>query len=1145
MLPFNFAALYPQRLLQSRLPLCLVLLTAMLAVLTGTANAGTPPSVVYTGSMQVLNTGSYNVNYAVSAMADLSGNVYMIDFGSPGTPQVLVLSPSGTVSVLATPGYTLDQPYGLWVDNSGNVLIADSGNNRILKVTGGGTGASVVNTGAYTLIDPQGVGEDPLGNIYIADTYNNRALMVAPGGAVTIIPGVSDYPEGFAFDSIGDVYIGAYFAAYEVSSSNTVTTIGTGSYSPQPWGVALDSADNLYLMDTGGDQVLKVDTLGNTTVVDLDGYTLSNPNGLSSDRYDNLYISDQNNDRYLELSLTSAGFGQVPVNTTSATQTLNFSISNATVGSIAVLTTGISGLDFNDAGGDTCTATTYTATTSCTVNVSFKPMTPGLRVGAVVIADGSGNALATVPIFGTGTGPEVGFGPSSAATWSSDYVYPSTLAVDAAGDVFVVDAEAGSVYKVTPGGSRTSIGGVFSQPEGGAVDGAGNVYVTDGENLYMVTPAGARTTIGSGFTSPGGLAVDGAGNVYVTNASSVYKVTPGGVQTTVGSGFKFPAGLAVDAAGNVYVADAGSGVDKVYKVTPGGVQTTVGSGFSIPVGVAVDAAGDVYVLDTGSSSLFEVTPAGSQSTVSTAFSSPNGVAIDSTGNLYVADSNNGRVAKIDRADPPAQSFPTSTAVGATDTTDGTMTAQLFNIGNQALSFTAITYPADFSEPAGDANACTTAAGINPAGECDIPIQFTPENAGSPLSEGVTLTDNALNVTGAQQSIPVTGTATGPVPAMLLTPKNGSGLSATSQTFTWTTGNEVTAYWFNLGYGSFGVEAKDVYDSGPISTTTVTVSNLGASGQTVYATLYSLIGGVWQPEIYTFTEGGSPVAAQLTEPTNGSTLSGTTTNFTWNTGSGVLAYWLYVGTGTNLATSRNLYNSGQTAATSATVTGIPAYGQPIYVTLFSLIAGAWQSASYTFTESGSPQKATLTLPTSGTQLNGSANFTWTAGGGVQSYWLNLGDSPTGAGSKDIYSSGPTTALTTSVSGIPTNGVTVYATLYSYIDGAWQSNQYSFTETGSPSAAVLNTPQPETTLSGPSVTFAWTSGAGPTEYWFNLGTSPTGPNSKNIYSSGPTTATSVNVTGLPTNGETIYATLYSLIDGVWQSASYTYTAFTPPA
>jgi hypothetical protein len=283
-------------------------------------------------------------------------------------------------------------------------------------------------------------------------------------------------------------------------------------------------------------------------------------------------------------------------------------------------------------------------------------------------------------------------------------------------------------------------------------------------------------------------------------------------------------------------------------------------------------------------------------------------------------------------------------------------------------------------------------------------------------------------------------------ATLISPTSGQ-LSPTSQTFTWTTGNGVSAYWFNLGYGSLGVEAKEIYISGEIHTTSVTVNNIGAFGQTVYATLYSLIGGVWNPEVYTFTESGSPVLAALTAPLpNGSTLTGTTTNFTWNTGEGVQAYWFYVGTGTTLATSRNLYDSGQTLATSANVTGIPAFGQPIYVTLFS-----------------------------------------------------------------------------------------------QINGAWQPNQYTFTESGSLSAAVLTTPQPTTQLSGSSVTFAWTSGAGPTSYWLSLGTSPTGPNTKNIYSSGPTTATSVNVTGLPTNGETIYATLYSFINGVWQSSSYTYTAF----
>ena len=95
-------------------------------------------------------------------------------------------------------------------------------------------------------------------------------------------------------------------------------------------------------------------------------------------------------------------------------------------------------------------------------------------------------------------------------------------------------------------------------------------------------------------------------------------------------------------------------------------------------------------------------------------------------------------------------------------------------------------------------------------------------------------------------------------------------------------------------------------------------------------------------------------------------------------------------------------------------------------------------------------------------------------------------------------------------------------------------------GSPTQAALTTPTPNTLtpLSGANVTFSWTPGNTATHFILYLGTTA---GSSNLYNSGNVTATSENVTGLPVNGETIYARLYSLIDGVWQYTNYTYKTF----
>jgi hypothetical protein len=183
----------------------------------------------------------------------------------------------------------------------------------------------------------------------------------------------------------------------------------------------------------------------------------------------------------------------------------------------------------------------------------------------------------------------------------------------------------------------------------------------------------------------------------------------------------------------------------------------------------------------------------------------------------------------------------------------------------------------------------------------------------------------------------------------------------------------------------------------------------------------------------------------------------------------------------------------------------------------------------------PSPAAMISPAPGSILPGwSANFSWTAGSGVTSYALYLGT--TGAGSHDLYYPAASTATSASVSGLPTTGVTIYATLFSLINGAWQSIPYTYAASATSAMATLTSPAPGSTLAGSSATFSWTVGTGVNAYALHLGT---GPLTNDVYDSGVTSAKSITVTGLPMTGATIYATVYSEIDGVWFPASYTYT------
>ena len=165
-----------------------------------------------------------------------------------------------------------------------------------------------------------------------------------------------------------------------------------------------------------------------------------------------------------------------------------------------------------------------------------------------------------------------------------------------------------------------SLGGDFITPQGVAVDGAGNVYISDAvNNAVKEMPAGCHssscvTTLGGGFSLPTGVAVDGAGKVYISDAANnAVKEMPAdchssGCVTTLGGGFDYPTGVAVDGAGNVYVADKDN---NAVKEMPAGCHssncvTTLGGGFNEPIGVAVDSAGNVYVTDEGNSAVKEI-----------------------------------------------------------------------------------------------------------------------------------------------------------------------------------------------------------------------------------------------------------------------------------------------------------------------------------------------------------------------------------------------------------------------------------------------------------------------------------------------------------------------------------------------------------
>jgi hypothetical protein len=196
-------------------------------------------------------------------------------------------------------------------------------------------------------------------------------------------------------------------------------------------------------------------------------------------------------------------------------------------------------------------------------------------------------------------------------------------------------------------------------------------------------------------------------------------------------------------------------------------------------------------------------------------------------------------------------------------------------------------------------------------------------------------------------------------------------------------------------------------------------------------------------------------------------------------------------------------------------------------------------AHTITFNIAAAPATITSPVNGSTLPaGSVTFKWNAGNGVSHYELWLGTS--GVGSSNLYNSGSITA-TSAAATIPAAGVKVYAQLNSEIGGVWKSEDYTYTESGTP--AILTSPKAGSTFTGTSEKFTWSAGLGVTNYQLWLGTSGVG--SSNLYNSGSITALTTTASSIPADGKTVYARLSSEIAGAWKYNDYTFTEEGTPA
>ncbi len=640
---------------------------------------------------------------------DGAGNLYIADSWNNRIRKVNAAGVITTVAGDGTRGFVGDGgpaatarlafPVGVAVDGAGNLYIADRNNNRIRKVNAAGFISTVAGDGTWgfsgdggpataaQLRAPSGVAVDGAGNLYIADRSNHRIRKVDAAGFITTAAGGGSFrrrrafPVGVAVDGVGNLYIAdssnnrvrkvdaAGFIA-TVAGDGTPGFVGDGGWATAAWllspsGVAVDRAGNLYIADSSNQRIRKVDAAGVIATVAGDGTAgfggdggpaasarLRFPRGVAVDGAGNLYIADSSNNRVRKVN--AAGI-------------LTTAAGDGTAG-------------FGGDGGPAASARL------------FAPEDVAIDgAGNLYIADRNNHRIRKIDAAGfiaTAAGDgTAGFGGDGGPAASARLLYPQSMAVDGAGNLYIADTDNHRVRKVDAAGFIATVAGDGTAgfggdggpaaaaqlrfPRGVAVDGAGSLYIADSSNhrIRKVDAAGVIATVAGdrtwGFSgdggpaaaaqlrSPRGVAVDGAGNLYIADTGNqrIRKVDAAGVITTVAgdgtAGFggdggpaaaaqlRFPRGVAVDGAGNLYIADRDN--NRIRKVNAAGVIATAAGDGTFGFG------GDGW--PAAAAQLW----------------SPSGVAVDRAGNLYIADLSNHRIRKATPSTPlPPPASPTAT-----------------------------------------------------------------------------------------------------------------------------------------------------------------------------------------------------------------------------------------------------------------------------------------------------------------------------------------------------------------------------------------------------------------------------------------------------------------------------------------------------
>jgi hypothetical protein len=703
-------------------------ISGIITTIAGTGSAG------FAGDSGVAT--SAQLNSPVGVALDANGDVYIADSGNS---RVRVLYEGGilasrlitlenssitlpvigniyTIAGTATAGYSGDQavasaaelslPQHIAVDLSGNVYISDTANNRIrvvylsgattstliksanptittptagylYTVVGTGTASSTGDGAAAGLASinaPSGIVVDPLGNLFLAESAGNRVRVVFAGGTLlTALITVDAVGNPVPVASAVYTLVGTGSASY-----NGDGTLGSTSTINQPAGLFVDSAENLYVADSGNHivRVLNATTgifstiAGNATLgAGFSGdqglataARLASPSDVTQDASGRILIVDGTSNERIRSVSTNTILPTTPVGNTSASQTMLLQVNSPLqLASLAVVRSTGGSTEYTVTSNCPLT-TTLSVGTLCTLTVSFTPAYPGQRKVPLVVTDSNDN-LYTFLLSATGMGAQTavlpgqmttiagtgafGFGGDNAAATAAQIDIPSNIAVDSAGNIFFSDRLNYCIRVIYMGGPIVA---KLIQLETGFTATVGSIYTIGGigaSNGSTLAPNNVLATSVK-LQYPTNLTIDLNDNVYfLENARSIRLISAqtGVLTTVVGSaavGFAGDNGLAINAKlflaygmaldnmGNLYLADGDNYRIRKVVLSTNVITTIAGTGIngysgdrgpatsaqiSLAQAVAADVYGNVYIADDSPNECIRVIYGGGSSSV--------------------------------------------------------------------------------------------------------------------------------------------------------------------------------------------------------------------------------------------------------------------------------------------------------------------------------------------------------------------------------------------------------------------------------------------------------------------------------------------------------------------------------------------------